>query len=742
MIRSQIARCATVAVAGLAFFAAEASGEDYRYVRVADTRDGGFFLDPSRHVAINNAGNVVLYQSLPGFVSGYFSGTGGPLSTIVTNDGGPLAGLALYRPSLNDSGQIAFYGDMATPDGFRVYRAEPGGSVTLIASSGAGTFNGFQSNVSINNSGNVAFTVGATGALDGLYVGAGAANVRLYGNVGDGVSVGSGPSLNNAGSVSFAASYAPVGGLAHLKGAGEAPSVIASTAANDVSLFAESVINDGGLVVFGAFRFSAPTHGIFTGIGGSVITTFADTDGPYSSLPIIDGIAAGGFPTMNNAGTIAFLGTLDAGGAGIFTGADASTSGVIQVGSTLFGRDLNNLFGGLGREAINDAGEIAFQAQLLDAFGFSEVVVKAIPAVAQKWADDSDGVWSDSGNWLGPVPSTYHHDANFTDAITAPRTVTVDGMFTVGSINFDNANRYTIAGGGTLRLDDSYAGRINVLSGSHTIEANVNFARDTTVHVAAPGSTLTATNAYSYDGLSRLIKTGPGRVELPRVTNSRLTIDAGTVAILPNGTSAATSRVRKLEIAGGVSPTSRLDLADNDLVIDYEPFESPLATVAAQIATGYAAGSWSGNGIATSMGNSSTHGLGYAEASAIFTSFPAVFSGQSVDDTAVLVGYTRYGDADLSGNVNLNDFNRLASNFGLTSGAVWSMGDFDYNGTVNLNDFNRLAANFGLTASPSGPIPGDWSALASAVPEPALGVTPIILPLLAARSRRRSRCGR
>jgi hypothetical protein len=69
-----------------------------------------------------------------------------------------------------------------------------------------------------------------------------------------------------------------------------------------------------------------------------------------------------------------------------------------------------------------------------------------------------------------------------------------------------------------------------------------------------------------------------------------------------------------------------------------------------------------------------------------------------VDDTSVLVRYTRYGDHDLSGTVNLDDLNRLASNFGQTDRS-WSQGDSDYNGIVNLDDFNRLAANCGGTAS-------------------------------------------
>ena len=59
-----------------------------------------------------------------------------------------------------------------------------------------------------------------------------------------------------------------------------------------------------------------------------------------------------------------------------------------------------------------------------------------------------------------------------------------------------------------------------------------------------------------------------------------------------------------------------------------------------------------------------------------------------------------------------------AANFGSTS-ATWQTGDFTLDSIVNLNDFNILAANFGLSAGPNGPTPEEWSALAAVVPEPA-----------------------
>ena len=111
--------------------------------------------------------------------------------------------------------------------------------------------------------------------------------------------------------------------------------------------------------------------------------------------------------------------------------------------------------------------------------------------------------------------------------------------------------------------------------------------------------------------------------------------------------------------------------------------------------------------------------------------------GTFIIDRAGIVRYARYGDADLSGTVNLADFNLLAGNFGLT-GKNWSDGDFDYDGSVGLADFNLLAGNFGLAASSrNGPTAQDWSALAAAVPEPAMGLAFAGVAASAAMSRRR-----
>jgi hypothetical protein len=95
------------------------------------------------------------------------------------------------------------------------------------------------------------------------------------------------------------------------------------------------------------------------------------------------------------------------------------------------------------------------------------------------------------------------------------------------------------------------------------------------------------------------------------------------------------------------------------------------------------------------------------------------------------------GDANLDGTVNLSDFNALAANFG-QSGRTWQQADFTYDGQVTLDDFNALAANFGMEELARDPTPEDWSALAAAIPEPAMALWAVPLTMLSHRRRRRS----
>jgi hypothetical protein len=159
-------------------------------------------------------------------------------------------------------------------------------------------------------------------------------------------------------------------------------------------------------------------------------------------------------------------------------------------------------------------------------------------------------------------------------------------------------------------------------------------------------------------------------------------------------------------VSMGTTPTGELDLTNNAMIVDYTG-SSSIATIQSLITSGYNASAtpafWTGKGVRSTTAAADAinpsalkTGLGYAEATNIFTSLPATWEGRTVDDTSVFVKYTYYGDVDLDEDVELADFNRLAAFFGQT-GMRWNNGDFTYEGDVNLADFNRLAANFGQT---------------------------------------------
>jgi hypothetical protein len=222
-----------------------------------------------------------------------------------------------------------------------------------------------------------------------------------------------------------------------------------------------------------------------------------------------------------------------------------------------------------------------------------------------------------------------------------------------------------------------------------------------------------------------------GRAIIGGGTFVNATENLGTLSILGGGVArmfstgpAATPNVLlhvgTLSIHGDAVPTGTLDMAADDAIVDNGAF----TTIQAQLASGYAGGTWNGPGIRSSVATGQATGLagiGYASASELGTT---TFDGVAgLSPSAVLLKYTVMGDANLDGTVNALDFNALATNFGI-SGSDWAEGNFDYNadGMVDSNDFALLAANYGKTVtSLSAAIPDAMPAVAlgSLVPEPA-----------------------
>ncbi len=431
--------------------------------------------------------------------------------------------------------------------------------------------------------------------------------------------------------------------------------------------------------------------------------------------------------TINRTGgTVNVIGTWDNSGNG-FTFTPTTGDWTLN-GGTVRGGSIN-FSGGAALRFTNHQGNrfdnVTVNAPLtLDAFGARLAVLNAATFNGDVSVTGTNAAMGFFGSQtLSPV--TYNITGNnsylsteTSGTLTIPVGATVRGGHagTAGIWNnfFAGTTDGRVVNRGTIRADVS-GGRFSVLqSGTGTFEnmgtlAAVNGGRLLVDRLSGPLGNAGASGAGS------LL-----RVDGTYTINQDIAAQDGA-ALYFDG---AWTKSATIDVGGAV-------------VFDYDaPNPSPMPALRAQVLQGYNGGAWNGGGFnSTRAAANPNPGVGYAEASDVLSAVGGTFAGLGVDPTAVLLRWTRLGDANLDGQVNLGDFNRLAANFGSTS-AVWSQGDFDYNGTVNLGDFNRLAANFGQSAAGPDVTPEDWAALAAAVPEPgAVSAAAVALVTLLPRRR-------
>jgi hypothetical protein len=258
-----------------------------------------------------------------------------------------------------------------------------------------------------------------------------------------------------------------------------------------------------------------------------------------------------------------------------------------------------------------------------------------------------------------------------------------------GGLNYSTLERVALiasVAGDTVNVNSTAAGApVELAPNSGTDLINVNETNATAPVQIDPSSGDDTVNVNT-DGVGSATALFPGTMRI-----GALTIGSGGLAQLTSSGAKVLS-MTSLNITG----TGKLDLTDNDAIIDYTG-ASPVNSIHNLLASGYAAGVWNGAGINSSVAASNPvkdTALGYGESSAILGGGGGTFSGVAVDATAILIKYTWYADANLDGKVDTLDFNTLAANFG-GSGKHWFQGDFNFDGLVDTLDFNKLAANFG-----------------------------------------------
>jgi hypothetical protein len=113
---------------------------------------------------------------------------------------------------------------------------------------------------------------------------------------------------------------------------------------------------------------------------------------------------------------------------------------------------------------------------------FDNVQLNAVPT-SSTWKGPGGGSFHLASNWTNnSVPNGVNETANFLENITAPSTVTLDSPVTLGTLNFESSQSYTLAGTGSITLQVSSGNAsINVLSGSHEISVPVVMNSDTVI---------------------------------------------------------------------------------------------------------------------------------------------------------------------------------------------------------------------------------------------------------------------
>ncbi|HZZ43358.1 MAG TPA: autotransporter-associated beta strand repeat-containing protein [Tepidisphaeraceae bacterium] len=342
-------------------------------------------------------------------------------------------------------------------------------------------------------------------------------------------------------------------------------------------------------------------------------------------------------------------------------------------------------------------------ADITTATGKTSSVLLYDPVAGAAAGPRSLNITSDPYLVAGVVPGTLHWGAGSTLAVNAGGTSS--GVLTFSRNNDATNNAVTVGAGATLSIGTGATVAITSGNSGGDVGQDPLYDGTTAVNVVNAGTlNVTATNVttiwYGYPtpnstDLSTTTVT-PGVKHVGSITGSGTTnvLTGETLAIVPGS---ATS----IQSAVNIDSSSLLDLANNKLAINYTG-ASVASAVRAQLQTGYSAGTWTGTtGITTSTGaanSAQTTGIGYAEASLVVGVAGGAWYGVSVDGTSLLLKYTYFGDANLDGTVNADDYALIDRGFAknLPAGtALWTDGDFNYDGVVNSADYMLADTAFG-----------------------------------------------
>jgi len=407
------------------------------------------------------------------------------------------------------------------------------------------------------------------------------------------------------------------------------------------------------------------------------------------------------------------------------------------------------------------------------------------PPTRFTWGTNDLGDWNLHTNWTpsGGPPGSLSRAANTTAVfpdtfnITGPTTVVTNSAVTVNRVEFDNVmNTYVVAGFGSVNMvattDKAAEDPTMTVQGTHKFQAAVNLQNNTAIDVGSD-SKLTFDGALSLMG-NTLSKIGVGTMA---VNNKQIFGAVGSLDVR-EGTLAGDGTVGgSVDNSATIAPGNSTGV----LTVNGDLNNSAAGTILMEIEGTDGAGRAQGHDQIQVTGSSTLAGTldiqtggNYADPTtrALRDEFTLIASAGGNTGTFTTVNYNgtalsadfngpdgsfrdhiadglfrnvNYdannvsvtnllaleGDADGDIDIDITDFNILASNFDDTGANAatndWTTADFDADGDIDITDFNFLAANFADT--------GYGGSVSGQVPEPS-GIALLLLGLLGVGSYR------
>jgi hypothetical protein len=294
------------------------------------------------------------------------------------------------------------------------------------------------------------------------------------------------------------------------------------------------------------------------------------------------------------------------------------------------------------------------------------------------------GNWSTGANWNSAlVPnngaSVYNvlidNNSSSSAAVTLDINATVNKLTLAGGdvLNIPVGRSLTINNGALINGEIGNSGTLALTGAATQIVGTISGAGALTNDSTLTFATGASASLGNVGGSGSLTVDATRTLTVNQIRQTSLTV-TGSVITRSKSAGGGTSAVSSLSFG----PSGNFDISNNALIVTGQ---SPTQV-----------SSWISSGRITS--SAATSRVGVAVATAGETA-KTIFGGIPINPNDILIMYTYRGDADLSGNIDGDDFFQIDQGFtnNLTS---YFNGDFNYSGNVDADDYWIIDSNYGI----------------------------------------------